>query len=78
VSTLLKNPNANGRKAYIKKNGEVFCIDIIADYNSLVIEHAESLSRAELLELEDGDLFNIDEYSNLKVLFDALIKEIND
>ena len=75
-SLYLKNPKAEGRRAFIKTNGEVFCIDIIP--GCLVIEHADSLEDAERLTLEDGGLYYYGDYNNSHEMLEDMLKEVND
>ena len=77
-SELIKNPFAKGRRAFHKKNGEVFCIDTLGRNGCLVIEHADSMEDAERLTLEDGGLYYIGDYKNEHECLQAMLSEIND
>ena len=74
-SVYLKNPKAEGRRAFFKANGEVFCIDRVL--SCLVIEHADSLECAERLTLEDGGLYYIGDYKDSREMFMDMLYEIN-
>lgn len=57
------------------KDNAYFRVECIKEYNCIVIEYGETKKAASLNQLEDGDLFYLNELTD-EELFDSVIAEI--
>lgn len=74
LSEKYKTIIINNQTCFVKDDGTVFSLELIRDFNSLVIGYADNLGDAKNYMFEDGDLFSIDMDEN--AMFDAMIAEI--
>jgi hypothetical protein len=77
-SNVFSNENYKGEKMFVTKPGKAVHIDLIPEYKSLVIEHADTVEAANRLTLEDGDLFCPSDFKSKEDLFEAMLNEIED
>lgn len=64
-----------GKDCYTLNDGRVICVALVASYNAVVVEYADSISAAELNCFEDGDLFYL-EKADADTIFSAMLGEI--
>ena len=67
--------NINGRNCYQLKGGYCIRIDCIKKFNSVVVEFAENIDCAQQNMFDDGELYDVDEYT-LDEIIDKVIAEI--
>ncbi len=67
--------NIMGKDFYKRPDGVCFRADLFPGENAIVIEYAEDEKAAAQNQLEDGDLFYLDDFTE-EYLFEQLLKEI--
>lgn len=75
LKTRYKPVKVNGENCFLKKNGEVFHLFGMKNFNALGVEYAENMEEAKRNLYEDGDLLYINEMNEEEML-EAMIKEI--
>lgn len=60
---------------FIAPDGHAFLVSALPDYPALVVEHAEDEATAAKKQLEDGDMYFLDEWDE-EALFHAVSEEV--
>ena len=67
-----KSIDINGNRCLVGPNGTIFYFVALVDFNTIIVEYADSINNANNELFEDGDQFNINQD------FESLIAELSD